>query len=130
MNTIALGELVLTNARIVLANEVLEGSVRVDGGVITDIGAPSRSGVDLDGDYLIPGLVELHTDHLETHYAPRPRVRWNPVAAVQAHDAQIAASGITTVFDAIRIGLDEQTDVVADEMRILAGAIRAGMNAD
>ena len=129
MNTAALGELVLTNARIVLANGVLEGSVRVDGGVITDIGAPSRTGVDLDGDYLIPGLVELHTDHLETHYAPRPRVRWNPVAAVQAHDAQIAASGITTVLDAIRVGLDQDTDVTASEMRILADAIGAGMRA-
>ncbi|RZA06448.1 MAG: alpha-D-ribose 1-methylphosphonate 5-triphosphate diphosphatase, partial [Proteobacteria bacterium] len=104
MNTVSLGDLVLTNARIVLANQVLEGSLRVDGGIITDIGAPSRTGLDLDGDYLIPGLVELHTDHLETHYAPRPKVRWNPIAAVQAHDAQIAASGITTVLDAIRIG--------------------------
>ena len=127
MNTIALGELVLTNARIVLANEVFEGSVRVDGGVITDIGAPSRTGIDLEGDYLIPGLVELHTDHLETHYAPRPKVRWNPVAAVQAHDAQIAASGITTVLDAIRIGLDEDTDISAEDMRTLASAISAGM---
>ena len=127
MNTIALGELVLTNARIVLANEVFEGSVRVDGGVITDIGSPSRSGIDLEGDYLIPGLVELHTDHLETHFAPRPKVRWNPVAAVQAHDAQIAASGITTVLDAIRIGLDEDTDISAEDMRTLASAISAGM---
>jgi alpha-D-ribose 1-methylphosphonate 5-triphosphate diphosphatase len=129
MNTIALGELVLTNAKIVLANEVLEGSVRVDGGVITDIGTPNRTGVDLEGDYLIPGLVELHTDHLETHYAPRPRVRWNPVAAVQAHDAQIAASGITTVLDAIRVGLDEDTDMGTPDMRILADAIAAGMRA-
>lgn len=129
MNTIALGDLVLTNAKIVLADEVRQGSVRIDGGVITDIGAPSRSGVDLDGDYLIPGLVELHTDHLETHYAPRPKVRWNPVAAVQAHDAQIAASGITTVFDAIRVGLDENSDMGATEMGILANAIAAGTKA-
>lgn len=129
MNAAHLGELVLTNARIVLADTVLDGSVRVDGGVITDIGTPSRTGTDLDGDYLIPGLVELHTDHLETHYAPRPRVRWNPVAAVQAHDAQIAASGITTVFDAIRVGLDEDTDMETADMRILADAIEAGMRA-
>jgi len=129
MNTIALGDLVLTNAKIVLADEVRQGSVRIDGGVITDIGAPSRTGVDLDGDYLIPGLVELHTDHLETHYAPRPKVRWNPVAAVQAHDAQIAASGITTVFDAIRVGLDENSDMGATEMGILANAIAAGTKA-
>src|SRR5215217_874757 len=129
MNTVALGELVLTNARLVLGNEVMEGSVRVDGGIITDVGAPSRSGVDLDGDYLIPGLVELHTDHLETHYAPRPRVRWNPVAAVQAHDAQIAASGITTVLDAIRVGLDENSDMGATEMATLMNAIAAGSKA-
>jgi len=129
MNTIALGDLVLTNAKIVLADEVRQGSVRIDGGIITDIGTPSRTGLDLDGDYLIPGLVELHTDHLETHYAPRPKVRWNPVAAVQAHDAQIAASGITTVFDAIRVGLDENSDMGATEMGILANAIAAGTKA-
>lgn len=130
MNSVALGDMVLTNARIVLANEVVAGSIRVDGGLITDVGAPSRTGTDLDGDYLIPGLVELHTDHLETHYAPRPKVRWNPVAAVQAHDAQIAASGITTVLDAIRVGLDEHADMGAREMRILADAVRAGTEAD
>ncbi|MDB5613939.1 MAG: alpha-D-ribose 1-methylphosphonate 5-triphosphate diphosphatase [Devosia sp.] len=129
MNTVALGELVLTNAKIVLADRVFEGSVRVDGGVITDISGSTRTGIDLEGDYLIPGLVELHTDHLETHYAPRPKVRWNPVAAVQAHDAQIAASGITTVLDAIRIGLDEQTDIGAADMRTLAAAIGAGSKA-
>jgi len=129
MNTVALGDLVLTNARIVLANEVMEGSVRIDGGMITDIGSPSRTGLGLDGDYLIPGLVELHTDHLETHYAPRPKVRWNPVAAVQAHDAQIAASGITTVFDAIRVGIDEHADMGASELRILADAVAAGVAA-
>ena len=129
MNSISLGDMVLTNARIVMANEIVEGSLRVDGGVITDIGAPSRTGVDLDGDYLIPGLVELHTDHLETHFAPRPKVRWNPIAAVQAHDAQIAASGITTVLDAIRVGLDEHADMGMDELRLLSDAIAAGTKA-
>ena len=56
------------------------------------------------GDYLIPGLVELHTDHLEQHYHPRPGVTWPAISAVMAHDAQIAASGITTVYDALRAG--------------------------
>jgi alpha-D-ribose 1-methylphosphonate 5-triphosphate diphosphatase len=94
MNKIAIQETTLSNARIVLADQVLEGAVCFADGVITDIGEASGRGQDLNGDYLIPGLVELHTDHLETHYAPRPKVRWHPVAAVQAHDAQIAASGI------------------------------------
>ena len=102
-------ELILTNARIVLADEVILGSVKVTDGRIADVGAPFAGGIDLEGDYLLPGLVELHTDHLESHYAPRPGVRWNAVAAVQAHDAQVAASGITTVFDALRVGLKPMT---------------------
>jgi alpha-D-ribose 1-methylphosphonate 5-triphosphate diphosphatase len=129
MTAIGLDQTVLTNARIVLADQVVEGAVEMAGGVITDIGSASARGVDLEGDYLIPGLVELHTDHLETHYAPRPKVRWHPVAAVQAHDAQIAASGITTVFDAIRVGTDEHADMGAAELRILADAVTAGVTA-
>ncbi|MDP2781980.1 alpha-D-ribose 1-methylphosphonate 5-triphosphate diphosphatase [Devosia sp.] len=129
MTAIGLNQTVLTNARIVLSDRVVEGAVEMAGGVITEIGPASARGVDLEGDYLIPGLVELHTDHLETHYAPRPKVRWHPVAAVQAHDAQIAASGITTVFDAIRVGTDEHADMGAAELRILADAVTAGVEA-
>jgi alpha-D-ribose 1-methylphosphonate 5-triphosphate diphosphatase len=37
-------------------------------------GRPSRAGgaLDLEGDYLLPGLVELHTDNLERQLSPRP----------------------------------------------------------
>jgi alpha-D-ribose 1-methylphosphonate 5-triphosphate diphosphatase len=34
--------------------------------------------------------VELHTDHLEVHYTPRPKVHWHPVAAVVSFDGQLA----------------------------------------
>lgn len=122
-------DLVLNNARIVLDDAVLDGSVLVRDGLICDIGAPSSlsSAVDLEGDHLIPGLVELHTDHLEGHYAPRAKVRWNPAAAVLAHDAQLASSGITTVFDALRVGLDEHSETTVTDMERLAGAIDDGM---
>ncbi len=119
-------ELVLTNARVVLQDEVITGTVRVRDGRITDISdRPTETGEDLDGDYLVPGLVELHTDHLEIHYAPRPGVRWDMKAAIQAHDAQIAASGITTVFDCLRMGSDEDEGFKHGEMRELADAIEA-----
>lgn len=119
---------VFKNATLVLAGEMLDGSLTVDdGGLISGIGAPTAvDGHDCEGDYLLPGLVELHTDHLETHYAPRPKVRWNPVSAVQAHDAQIACSGITTVFDALRVGMDEDADLRYPDMRALADAIETG----
>ena len=119
-------ELVITNARIVLEDNVISGSVQVLDGKITDISDGNvQTGENFEGDYLIPGLVELHTDHLEQHYSPRPGVRWNPTAAIQAHDAQIASSGITTVFDCLRMGSDEDGGFEHGEMRDMADAIQA-----
>lgn len=117
-------ELVLANARIVLEDSVIHGSVQIRDGKLVDISEGlTRTGEDFEGDYLIPGLVELHTDHLEQHYSPRPGVRWNTIAAIQAHDAQVATSGITTVFDCLRMGADEDGGFVRGEMREMADAI-------
>ncbi|KQY36538.1 alpha-D-ribose 1-methylphosphonate 5-triphosphate diphosphatase [Rhizobium sp. Root483D2] len=117
-------ETVLSNARIVLENQILNGSVLIRDGKIADISeGTSRTGEDFEGDYLIPGLVELHTDHLEAHYSPRPGVRWLKMAAIQAHDAQIVTSGITTVFDCLRMGSDEDGGFEQGEMRDMANAL-------
>lgn len=119
------------NARLVLADEVIEGSVAVDDGVITalDAGA-AQTGEDLEGDYLIPGLVELHTDHLENHYRPRPGVFWDAMASLHAHDVQIAGSGITTVFDAVRIGSDLDMPQMREHAGLLIDAVRAARQQD
>jgi alpha-D-ribose 1-methylphosphonate 5-triphosphate diphosphatase len=99
--------IVLANARIVTAEAVVEGSIIIADGVIEAVkpgGSQHAGAIDLAGDYLLPGLVELHTDNLENHFSPRPGVRWPGLAAVIGHDAQVAAAGITTVFDAIAVG--------------------------
>jgi alpha-D-ribose 1-methylphosphonate 5-triphosphate diphosphatase len=117
-------ETVFTNARIVLENRIVSGSLQIRDGKIADISEGSvRSGEDFEGDYLIPGLVELHTDHLEQHYSPRPGLRWDMTAAIQAHDAQIASSGITTVLDCLRMGSTDEGGYDRGEMRVLADAI-------
>ncbi len=117
-------DIVIRNARIVLADEIISGSIEVRNGLITDISTGLLSGgEDWEGDYLIPGLVELHTDHLEGHYSPRPGVRWDKLAAIQAHDAQVASAGITTVFDCLRLGSDEKRGFTAGEMREMADAL-------
>lgn len=124
-------ETVLNNARIVLADEIVEGSIVLRDGFIAGIEAGAgRTGEDMGGDYIIPGLVELHTDHLEGHYAPRPKVRWNPIAAVLAHDAQVATAGITTVLDALRVGMDEDADLTSLDIRKLADAIEDSVQQD
>ena len=117
---------VLTNARIVLADRVIaRGWLALHHGVIADVGegaAPER-GDDLQGDLLLPGLVELHTDHLEAHFAPRPKVQWDPVAAVVSFDGQLATSGITTVLDSLRVWTEEGVEEVDGQAETLAGAI-------
>jgi alpha-D-ribose 1-methylphosphonate 5-triphosphate diphosphatase len=123
-------ETVFSNAQIVLPDEVIQGCLVMRDGRIAEIDAgSSRVGDDIEGDFLIPGLVELHTDHLENHYRPRPGVFWDPLAALHAHDAQIAGSGITTVFDAVRIGSDNDLPDMLTHARELVNAVRAGGDA-
>ena len=96
-----------SNARLVLADRVVTGGLAIEDGMITAIDeGPSRAAgtIDCNGDFLLPGLVELHTDNLEKHFVPRPGTTWPAMAAIVGHDAQVAAAGITTVFDALSVG--------------------------
>ena len=98
---------IIRNARIVTADEEFTGSLTVEDGIIrsVDRGDTSAPGAeDWAGDWLMPGLVELHTDNLEKHLVPRPGVLWNAHSAMMVHDAQCAAAGITTVLDSVVIG--------------------------
>ena len=97
-------ETVLSNARVVLSDRVIAGHVVIRDGLIADIGDGPATGIDCGQDYLCPGLIELHTDNLERHISPRPKVDWPHHAAIVAHDAELAGAGISTVFDAIRAG--------------------------
>jgi len=99
--------IVFTNARMVLPDEVQTGSLSVEAGRIAGFGASNSSlpqAIDLEGDFLMPGFIEVHTDNFERHLMPRPKVQWAEMPALLAHDAEIAAAGITTVFDALGVG--------------------------
>ena len=97
----------LANARLILPDGVSTGRLSFRGGKIVEIAtgdAVPSGAIDCEGDLLAPGLVELHTDNLERHMRPRPSAHWPHKPAIVAHDAELAACGITTVFDAIRVG--------------------------
>jgi alpha-D-ribose 1-methylphosphonate 5-triphosphate diphosphatase len=119
---------ILTNARLILENEIVDGSIAFDetGILSVDQGRSSLpAAIDVQGDYVAPGLVEMHTDNMEKHFMPRPKVFWpNGLAAALVHDAQMAASGVTTVYDAICAGTpfsakDYRKDIFADVMDAL-----------
>jgi alpha-D-ribose 1-methylphosphonate 5-triphosphate diphosphatase len=123
---------VFTNARIVTPDDVFLGTAVVEDGMITAV-EPDRSrargALDLDGDYLVPGVVELHTDVLERHAIPRPGVQWPAVPAVLAHDSQLVGAGITTVLDSLAIGYLVDTGQRPRDPRPLVEAIRAARQA-
>src|ERR1700710_387605 len=124
---------VLGNARIVLADRVIErGWIAFADGRVAGFGegdAPKGS-EDARGDLIMPGLIELHTDHLEMHYVPRPKMFWYPIAAVLSYDGQLATSGITTVLDSLRVWREDGAEEVDGRAGVLAAAIGSARDAD
>lgn len=121
-------ETILTNAMLVTPGGTFAGTLAfgADGIRAVEPGASRAAGaVDAGGDFVAPGLIECHTDNLERHAMPRPGVTWpNMVAAVVAHDAQMAAAGVTTVYDALCAGgFDEGQDWRRDLFSGMAAAV-------
>jgi alpha-D-ribose 1-methylphosphonate 5-triphosphate diphosphatase len=124
-------EFVLKNAKIVTPSNVVEGSVHVRGGLIADIeegSVYSAAAVDCEGDHLVPGLIDLHTDNLERHIRPRNSADWPALAGVMAHDNEMAIAGITTVLDALYAGgrtTEEYKDAIETTVAAIATATKA-----
>lgn len=101
-------ERLITNATLVTPEGEIRGAVRIADGRIAEVlydSAPQEAGAaDWQGDYLLPGVIDIHTDHFEKHVFPRSHVQWDEMTAVMAHDAQMIGGGTTTVFDAICVG--------------------------
>ncbi|HHT5114907.1 TPA: alpha-D-ribose 1-methylphosphonate 5-triphosphate diphosphatase [Klebsiella aerogenes] len=99
--------MIINNVKLVLEDETIDGSLEVQEGRIYAF-AESQSrlpgALDGEGGWLLPGLIELHTDNLDQFFTPRPKVDWPAHSAMSSHDALMVASGITTVLDAVAIG--------------------------
>ncbi|PSH60872.1 alpha-D-ribose 1-methylphosphonate 5-triphosphate diphosphatase [Phyllobacterium sophorae] len=100
-------ETIITNARIVTGNDEFVGTARIEDGIIADLDSKNSNlgnTIDFEREYLLPGLVDVHTDHLERQIMPRVGVFWNAVNAAVTHDAVLASAGTTTVFDSLIVG--------------------------
>jgi len=116
----------ITNAQVLTREEVLTATVEIVHGRFGDV-QPGRTQLrdadDWEGDFLFPGLIELHTDNLEKHLEPRPGVRWPALSALLTHDAQISTAGITTVLDAMGVGDFDERSVRAQGLQAAAAAL-------
>ena len=123
----------ITNARVITADEIVLATVELHADRFIDVqpGVTSlASADDWDGDYLIPGLIELHTDNLEKQLEPRPGVRWPALPALLIHDALISSAGITTVLDAMGVGDFDENSVRAQGLHAAARALRHAREQD
>ncbi len=105
------GMISFDNCRIVLANnEIANGSVLVEDGVIRDVCAEIAPDlahrIDLDGKILMPGLIDLHSDAIEHELEPRPKTFLPFELAVRQADRLFANVGVTTAFHSLSFWSD------------------------
>lgn len=125
----------ITHARIVLPDSVLDDSaLLVEDGVIAAIepaDAAAACEVDLQGQTLLPGLIDLHCDAIEKEAEPRSRVLFPLDFAVAQVDRRNAAAGITTPFHALSFANNEwgvrNNDVAASVARAVHAFRRQGL---
>ncbi|WP_459618274.1 alpha-D-ribose 1-methylphosphonate 5-triphosphate diphosphatase [Bordetella sp. 2513F-2] len=102
----------ITHARIVLPDCVLEdAALLMEDGRIAAIdpgGMPHNAHVvDLSGQTLLPGLIDLHCDAIEKEAEPRARVQFPLDFAVAQVDRRNASAGITTPYHALSFANNE-----------------------
>jgi alpha-D-ribose 1-methylphosphonate 5-triphosphate diphosphatase len=108
-------ETILTNARIVCPDREVNGTVVLEDGKIIDILSHNiPDGTDLQGAFLIPGVIDIHSDYLERELSPRPTAKIPLELALHVMDMRALSSGLTTVSTAARIAHERENRLERD----------------
>jgi len=95
----------INDARVVTPDGVMEGvSIVIRDDRIAGVSRHKEKGesiLDAGGRYVLPGMVDLHSDAIEKQLEPRPGVQFPAELAFLETDRLFAASGITTGFHAL-----------------------------
>ena len=125
------GPTTLSGATIITPEGPIEAALRLENGCIAGLASSRGEGLDLTGHYLVPGVVDLHTDHVEAHIYPRNTVQWPFLPALMAHDAVVIAGGTTTVFDSLSVGASmkrpERREILEPLVASLEHGVENGM---
>lgn len=102
---VAAGTVRFDGARVMLRDEIVETSVLVADGVITEVGSTAQADrvVDARGLILAPALIDVHGDAFERQIMPRPNVFFPMETAVLETDRQLAANGIATAYHSLTL---------------------------
>lgn len=101
---------IISNARIVTPKSSFVGSVVIEDDRISAVEERRTyaDGIDVGGQWLIPGLIDIHTDYFEKELHPRPSAAFPAELAFYMMDMRALASGLTTILGAVRISADEK----------------------
>jgi len=116
--TIVTPDRVLEGGELVLAGERV-AAVRATPGRPSDLDHQ----IDVEGRYVIPGLVDLHGDDVERFLSPRSGERIPVRSALRVSDRHTIGAGVTTKFDAVAFEespeKNRSLDVATDLLRAI-----------
>lgn len=124
------GRILIAGATLVLPDEVLRGDLLInEQGIeriipreldVTNQGPDCRSGdyqvIEASGMYLLPGMIDLHSDAVEKEITPRPQAYFPINPALYELEKKIAASGITTIYHSLSMSGESAVGVRKDEV--------------
>lgn len=105
--------LLIKNARITTPDEILEqASLEVVDGIIKNISTHYSSAsenlfqtiIDAQGSYVLPGIIDIHTDAIEKEISPRPGANFPIEIAFRELERRMSGCGITTVYHSLYLG--------------------------
>ena len=89
------GSFRFTNSEVLLDNKLEKTSFCFENGIITDYG---QIEINLDGFWVLPGIIDLHGDGFERHLTPRPSAAFNIELGLRSADGESSCNGITTAY--------------------------------
>lgn len=106
----------ITNGRLVLKDCLLEGHdiVFADGKIIGICPAGAEEGdeiYDVDGSYVMPGIIDIHSDMIESYIQPRSTAVMDFEMGFGEAEKVLAGCGITTMFHSISMFREGAWDV-------------------
>lgn len=99
---------ILSNAKILTRAGLTPGSLIIEDSQIAEV-IPNRDypeALNLQGAWLIPGVIDIHTDYVEKEIAPRPDARFPLELALHYMDLRAISCGITTILSAARVSAE------------------------
>ena len=104
----------IINGKIITPNEIIVGKkLLIDNDKIVGIVSGSNKSydaentIDANGCYIMPGIIDVHSDNLEQYVQPRPTSQVDFEFALKVCERSLLGAGITTMYHSIALFKDE-----------------------